>query len=118
VSTTGPNELNGRPLPSVTSSARTTGVIVGSILRAATDRARQLACSAAAPRRRSPSSSARTSGQRPGTSIGSVMLRRYSPVPATSTASVRPIGDTCSAVGRRREVADGELSAGSTRSRQ
>ena len=87
----GPNELNGRPLPIVTSRARTTRrALVGSIFAAAAGSSvTSWRCNATTPSvaTRS-SSSARTCGQRPGTSIGSVTLRRYRPVPATKHGTV------------------------------
>ena len=82
----GPKLENGRPLPSVTSRARTTRRrLVGSIRAAATgssDAKRR--CSAAASA--SASSAARTSGYRPGGLRSSTTAWRYRPVPPTSRA--------------------------------
>ena len=82
----GPKVENGRPLPKVTSRARTTRRrLVGSIRAAATgSSALRRRCRAAVSG--SASSSARTSGYRPGGVRPSTTAWKYRPVPPTSRA--------------------------------
>ena len=94
--------VNGRPVSSTTSSARTTRrTFAGSIAAAAAgSRSASSACSARGPTCAALASQrARTSGSVPGNSSGSSSARTYSPEPPTTTGT-RPRARTSSTAAR------------------